>query len=123
MDRSPLLASTMTLAMISLAGIPPLVGFFGKFMLIQSLVESAPAGWGCLVAAAIIGVVASMYYYLAVVRTMIWDKPLSGADSKIEAPMPDQVLLYGGIIAMVYLGLFPNDIVLAAQKAASVFKF
>jgi NADH-quinone oxidoreductase subunit N len=123
MDRSPLLASTMTLAMISLAGIPPLVGFFGKFMLIQSLVESAPAGWGCLVAAAIIGVVASMYYYLAVVRAMIWDKPISGAEAQIEVAMPGKVLLYGGIIAMIYLGLFPNDIVQAAQKAASVFKF
>lgn len=123
MERSPLLASTMTLAMVSLAGIPPLVGFFGKFMLIQSLVESAPSGWGCLVAAAIIGVVVSMYYYLGVVRTIIWDKPLSGVETKIDVTTPCQVLLYGGIIAMVYLGLFPNDIVQAAQNAASVFKF
>ena len=42
-QRSPLLASTMTLAMMSLAGIPPLAGFFGKFLLLKSVIEAAQA--------------------------------------------------------------------------------
>lgn len=123
MNRSPLLASTMILAMVSLAGIPPLVGFFGKFMLIQSVVESAPAGWGCLVAAAIIGVVASLYYYLGVVRTIVWDKSANENAEKIQISVPSQALLYAGIVMMLYLGLFQNQVVEAAQTAASVFNF
>lgn len=123
MNRSPLLASTMILAMVSLAGIPPLVGFFGKFMLIQSVVESAPAGWGCLVAAAIIGVVASLYYYLGVVRAIVWDKSSSENTEKIQISVPSQALLYAGIVMMLYLGLFQNQVVEAAQTAAAVFNF
>ncbi len=123
MDRSPLLASTMILAMVSLAGIPPLVGFFGKFMLIQSVVESAPAGWGCLVVAAIIGVVASLYYYLGVVRAIIWDKSPNTELEKIQISTPSQALLYAGIFMMIYLGFFQNQVVEAAQNAASVFNF
>ena len=40
--RSPLLAATMTLAMASLAGIPPLAGFFGKFLLLKAVIEARP---------------------------------------------------------------------------------
>ena len=46
--RSPLLAATMTLAMASLAGIPPLAGFFGKFLLLKAVIEQGPAHPGLL---------------------------------------------------------------------------
>jgi len=45
-QRSPLLASAMTLAMISLAGIPPLAGFFGKFLLFKAVIEQGPPTTG-----------------------------------------------------------------------------
>ena len=72
--RAPLLALCMTIALLSLAGVPPLAGFFGKFWLISSIVEAARLdGYGWLLvlaAAAIINVVISMYYYLCVVKRM-----------------------------------------------------
>ena len=42
-QRSPLLATSLTLAMVSLAGIPPLAGFFGKFLLFKSAIEQGPS--------------------------------------------------------------------------------
>src|SRR6266404_741282 len=69
-QRSPLLAGTLTLAMVSLAGIPPLAGFFGKFLLLKAVVEKGAAdpAYYWLVAVAIFGVVISIYYYFGVIR-------------------------------------------------------
>ncbi len=71
-QRSPLLAATMTISMVSLAGIPPLAGFFGKFLLLKSAVEAAQTtgnhGYYCLIFTALAGVVISIYYYFGVVR-------------------------------------------------------
>src|SRR2546430_8086803 len=68
-QRSPFLAVTMTLAMVSLAGIPPLAGFFGKFLLLKAAVEQGAPNhaYYWLVALAIVGVVISLYYYFGVV--------------------------------------------------------
>ncbi len=77
-QRSPLLAATMTIAMVSLAGIPPLAGFFGKFLLLKSVIEAAQLthnhGYYCLAFTALIGVVISLYYYFGVIRAIYWSK-------------------------------------------------
>ena len=60
--------------MASLAGIPPLAGFFGKFLLLKAVIEQAPAhpGYYCLAFTALAGVVISLYYYFGVVRAIYW---------------------------------------------------
>src|SRR5665213_2323768 len=77
-QRSPLLATTMTLAMMSLAGIPPLAGFFGKFLLFKAVIQAAQTthnhGYYCLVFTALAGVTISLYYYFGVVRAIYWSK-------------------------------------------------
>src|SRR3954463_3177249 len=71
-QRSPVLALTLTLAMVSLAGIPPLAGFFGKFLLLKAVIQQGQAtgnhGYYCLAFTALAGVLMSFYYYLNVVR-------------------------------------------------------
>ena len=90
-QRSPLLAATMTLAMVSLAGIPPLAGFFGKFLLLKAVIEQAQAtgnhGYYCLAFTALAGVVISLYYYFGVIRAIYWSKEHAGfvADSAFRA--------------------------------------
>ena len=119
-QRSPLLAVTMALAMVSLAGIPPLAGFFGKFLLFKAALAQAPAqpGFYCLVAVAVVGVVISLYYYFGVVRVMFW--PGNGADvSPIQVSVPIQVSLYGCITGMFLLGLYPNWLVDVANTAVA----
>ena len=61
-QRSPLLAATMTIAMVSLAGIPPLAGFFGKFLLLKAVIEQGAVhpGYYCLAFTALVGVVISL---------------------------------------------------------------
>jgi hypothetical protein len=84
-QRAPLLAFALTLSMASLAGIPPLAGFFGKFLLLKAVVEQAgadPAYW-LLLFVAIIGVVISLYYYFGVVRAMYW-----GTTPALTNPVP-----------------------------------
>jgi NADH-quinone oxidoreductase subunit N len=118
--RSPILAGALGLAMISLAGIPPLAGFFGKFLLLKSVVERGavePIYWG-LIGVAIFGIVASFYYYLGVVRAIYWSKDLSD-DSPILVPLPIRVSLYACIAGMLFLGIFPGLAVNGASRAAS----
>jgi NADH-quinone oxidoreductase subunit N len=119
-QRSPLLATAMTLAMVSLAGVPPLVGFFGKFLLIKSVVE-AGAAYYWLIAVVIVGVVISMWYYFGVIRAIYWSQ--NPVDlSPIPTTRVFQVALAGCMIGMLYLGLFPNFAVKLAGEAVKVLK-
>jgi NADH-quinone oxidoreductase subunit N len=120
-QRSPLLATTLTLAMVSLAGIPPLAGFFGKFLLLKSVVEQGPAQpmYYWLVFVALAGVVISIYYYFGVVRAMYWSKDAPDL-SPIKISVPARVAIYACILGMLVLGLFPNAAVNWADKAVTV---
>src|SRR6266853_2567281 len=114
-QRSALLAATMSMAMVSLAGIPPLAGFFGKFLLFKAAVEQGASNhaYYWLVAIAIVGVVISLYYYFGVVRVIYWSKEAADL-SPIAISTPIKVCLYACVTGMFYLGLFPDAVVNAA---------
>jgi NADH-quinone oxidoreductase subunit N len=119
-QRSPLLAAVMTLAMVSLAGIPPLAGFFGKFLLLKAVLEHGAANHGfyCLAGVAIVGVVISMYYYFGVVRAIYWSAEPSDVTG-IKIPVIQRLVLYVCIGGMLYLGLFPNRLVRVAGQTTA----
>ena len=121
-QRSPLLAATLTLAMVSLAGIPPLAGFFGKFLLLKAVIEQGPAhpGYYCLTFTALAGVVISFYYYFGVIRAIYWSKDPTDL-SPIELSAPAKVSLWACIAGMFWLGLFPNTVLNMTNLAAAVF--
>jgi NADH-quinone oxidoreductase subunit N len=75
---NPKLSLTMMLAMFSLAGIPPVAGFFGKFFLFAAAAEK---GFYFLVAIAVLNTIVALYYYLLVVKAMFINKS--------ENPIPD----------------------------------
>ena len=122
-QRSPLLAATMTIAMVSLAGIPPLAGFFGKFLLLKSVIETAQAtgnhGYYCLAFTALAGVIISLYYYFGVVRAIYWNKDATDL-SPIELSAPAKVSIWVCIAGIFWLGLFPNMVLNFANEAAKV---
>ena len=122
-QRSPLLAATMTLAMVSLAGIPPLAGFFGKFLLLKAVIEQGPThpGYYCLAFTALAGVVISLYYYFGVVRAMYWADEAKDL-SPIGVSRPIRISLYGCVAGMLYLGLFPNALVELTVHAVKVLR-
>jgi NADH-quinone oxidoreductase subunit N len=123
-QRSPLLAGTMTLAMASLAGIPPLAGFFGKFLLLKSVIAQAQAtgnhGYYCLVFTALAGVVISLYYYFGVIRAIYWSKETPDL-SPIQLSAPAKLTVWVCIAGMFWIGLFPNTVLNLANEAAQVF--
>jgi NADH-quinone oxidoreductase subunit N len=118
-QRSPLLAATMTIAMASLAGIPPLAGFFGKFLLLKAVIEQGPAhpGYYCLAFTALAGVVISLYYYFGVVRAIYWSKEPEDV-SPIELSSPAKAFVWVCIAGIFWLGLFPNTVLNLALEAA-----
>ncbi|MBP9902419.1 MAG: NADH-quinone oxidoreductase subunit N [Verrucomicrobia bacterium] len=119
-ERSPLLATTMTLAMVSLAGIPPLAGFFGKFLLLKAVIEKAPAnhGYYCLAFTALGGVVISLYYYFGVIRAIYWSKDVSNL-TPIPMSRPMRLAVVICIAGMFWLGLFPGTLLTLATAAVS----
>lgn len=118
--RSPLLAAALTLAMVSLAGVPPLAGFFGKFLVLKALVEhgaASPAFFG-LAAVAVIGVVISFWYYFGVVRAVYW--PAESADrSPMVVPAPVAVAIVACAVGILVLGVFPATVWNAAVAAVA----
>ncbi len=74
-DRSPLLAGCMAIFMLSLAGLPPLAGFFGKFYLFSAALHAGPNhGLLWLVALALLGSLISLYYYLIILKAIFLDE-------------------------------------------------
>ncbi|HEX5218261.1 MAG TPA: NADH-quinone oxidoreductase subunit N [Verrucomicrobiae bacterium] len=120
-QRSPLLATTMTLAMVSLAGIPPLAGFFGKFLLLKAVIEQGATNYGyyCLAFTALVGVVISIYYYFGVVRAIYWSKETPDL-SAIHLSWPMKASVAACVAGMFYLGLFPGALLTMTSKAVSV---
>jgi len=106
--RNPLLAGTMLIFLLSLAGIPPLVGFWAKFNLFSAVLRSASAGnWGLALVAAALGASAiSLYYYLQVLKRIYVLKPTQDEPLHVSSIELATLLLIA--LAVVALGLLPG---------------
>ncbi|MGH6769532.1 MAG: NADH-quinone oxidoreductase subunit NuoN [Xanthobacteraceae bacterium] len=108
----PAMAFFLAMLLFSLAGIPPLAGFFAKFYVFLAAIDAG------LVALAVIGVLASVvgaYYYLAIVKIMYFDEPAPGFE-----PMPYElkaVLAVTGLFNLLFI-FYPAPLVDAASQAA-----
>jgi NADH-quinone oxidoreductase subunit N len=118
MRREPALGLLMTLFLLSLTGIPPTAGFFGKFYVILAAVQAG--GWvSALAILAVLNAAVAAFYYLRVVVYMFMREP----DAEVVV-LPHGRLVYAGLavatILTIALGLFPGlllDIVSTAAKA------
>lgn len=123
-QRSPFLAASLALAMVSLAGVPPLAGFFGKFLLLKAAILGGAVHPGLywLAGLTVVAVVASLYYYFGVIRAVYW-----GENATVLAPVavswPVRAALGLCLVGMLWLGLFPANVLNLAQIAAATFKF
>jgi NADH-quinone oxidoreductase subunit N len=115
--RSPFLAAAMTLALVSLAGIPPLAGFFGKFLLLTAVIEQGVnySAYYWLAGVAIIGVVISLYYYFGVIRAMYWSN--SPDVSSIAVSLVTRLALIVCMAGILFVGIYPQPLVNLASIA------
>ena len=105
-QRSPLYAGVMAICLFSMAGIPPLVGFYAKLSVLQALVAS---GHSLYIALAVFAVVMSLigaFYYLRVVKVMYFDKPLTA--TSVSAPFDVRAVLTVNGALVLLLGIFPS---------------
>lgn len=111
-EKKPVLAAAMTLFMISLAGIPPTIGFFGKYYIFSHAIRS---GFVVLVVIALINSVISVYYYLRPVVVMYFRRATEdGGAPSLGGALPLSNGVFSVIVLMLlavgYFGLFPGDL-------------
>lgn len=111
--RSPLLGITMAFSLLSLAGIPPFSGFFGKLLLLMAAFDAKYYG---LAALGMVMAVAGMYVYLGVLKQIYSVEPLD--DTPIECPGWVAVGCYLACAGMLVVGLFQGPFLVAAEAAA-----
>jgi len=113
--RSPWLAFAMLIVMASLAGIPPLIGFWAKLQVLMAVVALGTA-WKAVVFIAAIFAVIGSYYYLRVIKVMYFDEPQSDATS--NAGLDVRVVLLLNTLLLAALGLYSQPL---AQLCNRVF--
>jgi len=113
--RAPWLAGVMTLFMFSLAGIPPMIGFYAKFAILQALVTtSLPFYIGLAIFAVLLSLIGA-FYYLRVVKVMYFDEP-----TDTSVPTQSQgisALLAVNGLAVLVLGLLPDGLMAMCRDA------
>jgi NADH-quinone oxidoreductase subunit N len=114
--RSPLLAGCLLVFILSLAGIPPLAGFFGKLAVFTAALQigglSTSAGW--LAIFAILMSAVALYYYLVVLKQALVAAPRDGAQP-IKVPIDAAVVLVSAAALLIVLGVFPSFVLRMVQ--------
>ena len=112
---SPLLALALAIFMFSMAGIPPLAGFFGKFYVFLAAID---AGLYLLAVIAVLTSVVAAFYYLRIVKIMYFDEPAEAFDRPIGRDLG--VILTATALFVVLFIVFQTPILDGAGAAASV---
>jgi len=114
-QRSPLYAAIMAICMFSLAGIPPMVGFYAKLSVLQALVASGQALHIGLAVFAVIMSLIGAFYYLRLVKLMYFDAPITA--STVSAPTDVRVVLTINGALILVLGLMPGGLMALCARA------
>jgi NADH-quinone oxidoreductase subunit N len=104
-QRSPWWAFMMLIVMFSLAGLPPTIGFYAKFTVLQAAVN---AGFTWLAVVAVMASLVGAFYYLRIVKLMYFDEPTDA--TPITARLDNRVLLSGNGLALLLFGILPQPL-------------
>jgi len=114
-QRSPLFAGVMAIAMFSLAGLPPLVGFYAKLAVLQSLIASGQTLYIALAVFAVIMSLIGAFYYLRIVKVMYFDAPLTVTTVSAPGEVRAVLALNGALILI--LGIVPGGLMTLCARA------
>ena len=115
--RSPWYALVMAIYMFSLAGIPPMVGFYGKLAVLQAMVTTGQSLYLWMAVIAVLLSLVGAFYYLRVVKVMFFDEPAD--HSPVSAPVDARVVMSLNGAAVLVLGVFPSGLLALCSQAVT----
>ncbi|WP_431266424.1 NADH-quinone oxidoreductase subunit NuoN [Roseateles chitinivorans] len=115
--RSPWFAFVMAIYMFSLAGIPPMVGFYGKLAVLQAMVTTGQSLYIWLAVIAVLLSLVGAFYYLRVVKVMFFDEPTD--HSPVTTPADARVVMSLNGAAVLVLGLLPSGLLALCSQAVT----
>jgi NADH-quinone oxidoreductase subunit N len=113
-QKSPWMAFLMLLAMFSLAGVPPLFGFWAKVLVLEAAIH-ANMLWLAIVG--IVFAIIGLYYYLYVVKVMYFDKPVEGGAAQVQPDRPLRLVLSLNALSLLALGLYWGPLLAWCRRA------
>ena len=121
-QRSPLYAGVMTVCLLSLAGIPPLVGFQAKLVVLQTLIQTGNTFYLGLAIFAVVMSLIAAFYYIRVIKVMYFDKPADSPHTITAGFDVRSVLTVNGLLILL-LGIFPGGLLaLCLQAVHALFQ-
>jgi NADH-quinone oxidoreductase subunit N len=111
-DRDPWLAAMMALIMFSMAGVPPMVGFVAKLMVLEAVIAQ---GMVWLAVVAVVFSIIGAFYYLRVVKMIYFDKPVVETTVSTDSNARVAITLNGLVILL--LGMYPATLFSLCQQA------
>jgi NADH-quinone oxidoreductase subunit N len=107
-QRSPLYAAIMAICLFSLAGIPPMVGFYAKLSVLQALIASGDNFYLALAVFAVFMSLIGAFYYLRLIKVMYFDEPITATTVTAPADVRVVLCINGGLVLL--LGIFPSGL-------------
>ena len=114
-ERSPLYAAVMAICLFSMAGIPPMVGFYAKLSVLQALIASGYTGYIALAVFAVMMSLIGAFYYLRVVKVMYFDAPITA--TTVSAPFDVRAVLSVNGALVLILGIVPGGLMTLCAQA------
>ncbi len=111
---SPGMAFVMAVLMFSMAGIPPMAGFWGKFYVFMAAVK---AGMWTLAILGVLASVVSAFYYLRIIKVMYFDEPVEAFDRGIDRPM--RLVMAVSTLVVLLFSFVPGPLLTSAKVAAA----
>ena len=106
-DGNPWYAALLAIAMFSMAGVPPTVGFYAKLSVLQAVIQ-VDMVWLAIVA--VLFTVIGLFYYLRIIKVMYFDKPMEEQTTTIKEALDVKILLSANSLSLILLGVFPSTL-------------
>lgn len=116
-QRSPFYAGVMAMCLFSLAGIPPMVGFYAKLSVLQALLAVGGSAYVALAVFAVMMSLVGAFYYLRVIKVMYFDAPTTVFE--VSAPMDVRATLTLNAGLLLVLGLLPGGLMTLCANAVA----
>jgi len=106
-DSNPWYAALLAIAMFSMAGVPPTVGFYAKLSVLQAVIQ-VDMVWLAIVA--VLFSVIGLFYYLRIIKVMYFEKPVEEQTTTIKEALDVKMLLSANSLSLIFLGVFPSTL-------------